>query len=297
MANMREIRNRMKSIEDIKKITNAMYLISSSKVKKAKKNLIQTQPYFDRSLETMVSILERTAENDFAYFDDRKNIPPEKRKKAFIVITADKGLCGAYNHNVIKIAEEKLENSEDTSFLVLGQIGRMYFKRKAKNNPKIHFEEDFVYTSQDPSIYRARAIAELISEKFANGDYDEVHIIYTEMTSSVDMESKVMQLLPLKRQSFLRKAEEEDLTTHPYASFMPDAKTVMDGIVPIFLKGVIYSAMVEAFCAEQQARMSAMDNATTNAKDMLQDLSLMYNRARQAAITQEITEVVSGSQI
>ena len=106
-----------------------------------------------------------------------------------------------------------------------------------------------------------------------------------------------MQLLPLKRQSFLRRAEEEDLTTHPYAAFMPDAKTVMDGIVPIFLKGVIYSAMVEAFCAEQQARMSAMDNATTNAKDMLQDLSLMYNRARQAAITQEITEVVSGSQI
>lgn len=298
MANMREIRSRMKSIDDIMKITNAMYLISSSKVKKAKKNHTLTEPYFNKSIDTMASILERAKDSEFSFFDKRKNIPPNERKKAFIVITADKGLCGAYNHNIIKIAEEKLENSDDTTFLVLGQIGRIYFKRKSKNNPKIHFEEDFIYTSENPNLFRARSIAELVADRFENGTYDDVYIIYTKMTSSVEMEPDIIQLLPLKKQSFsLDKDESDDSKPSSYARFLPDAKTVMDNISPIFLKGVIYSAMVEAFCSEQQARMSAMDNATTNAKEMLQDLSLMYNRARQAAITQEITEVVSGAQL
>lgn len=296
MANMREIRNRMKSIDDIMKITNAMYLISSSKVKKARKSLNQTEPYFKRSLATMASILENTKEIKFKSFNEHTEIKSENRKKAFVVITADKGLCGSYNHNIIKIAEEKLNNADDCSFLVLGQIGRIYFKRRSKNDPKIHFEEDFFYTSQEPNLYRARAISEFITEKFNNGIYDEIYIIYTKMTSPLDMEPQILELLPLKRESFIGYSNDENDNITVNASFMPSPEAVMDKIVPIFLKGVIYSAMVEAFCAEQQARMSSMDNATSSAKDMLQELSLMYNRARQAAITQEITEVVGGAQ-
>jgi F-type H+-transporting ATPase subunit gamma len=284
----------MKSIDDIMKITNAMYLISSSKVKKARKNLSLTEPYFDKSLDTIVSILDRAHDEKFETFDKRALIEPENRKKAFIVITADKGLCGSYNHNMIKIAEDKLENSEDCTFLVIGQIGRMYFKRKSKDNPKIHFDDEFLYTSQEPNLYCAREIAELITDRFLDGTYDEVSIIYTKMTSSINMEPKIMPLLPLKRENFQK--DELNSNTQVYASFMPSVHDVMDRLVPIFLKGVIYSIMVEAFCAEQQARMSAMDNATTSAKDMLADLSLMYNRARQASITQEITEVVAGAQ-
>lgn len=293
MSNMREIRDRIKSINDIMKITNAMYLISSSKLKKAKKDLAATQPYFDKLLYAMRSILSRAPEDiDMRYFDRRKHIAPENRKVGYIVITADKGMCGSYNHNVIKLTEQKMETSAHASLFVMGQVGRMYFQRRARAG-EMDVDAEFIYTTQNPTLYRSRRIAEQMLKLFEEGKLDDVYIIYTDMVSSIAFEPKILQLLPLDAAHFVRT--EGEITRHHEAEFFPNPNLVMEHLTPNFMKGLIYSAMVDSFCSEQQARMSAMDSATTSAKDMLQSLSLQYNRARQAAITQEITEIVAGA--
>ncbi|MBQ8514045.1 MAG: ATP synthase F1 subunit gamma [Ruminococcus sp.] len=295
MANMYEIRERIQSIRDIMKITNAMYLISSSKLKKARKDLAATEPYFNKLLYAMRSILSRApaeAEEELLFFDERTHIPESKRKKAFLIITADKGMCGSYNHNVIQAAEQAMEGTEMSHLFVMGQVGRMYFQRKAEKG-KLRVEPEFFYSTQNPHLYRARSIAETLMERFRSGEADDVYIIYTKMVHGAEFEPHVQQLLPLDVTHFV--TSEADETRHHEAEFYPDVKTVMRHLTPNFMKGLIYGAMVESFCSEQQARMTAMDSATTSAKDMLSALSLQYNRARQAAITQEITEVCGGA--
>ena len=210
----------------------------------------------------------------------------------YLVITADKGMCGSYNHNIIKLTEQKIGTGQHNSLYVMGQIGRMYFQRKARAG-ELDVDPEFMYTPQNPTMYRARHIAEQILKEFDDGKLDDVYIIYTKMLTSITFEPKILQLLPLDAAHFV--TQEDEITRHHEASFLPSPRVVMEHLTPNFMKGLIYGAMVESFCSEQQARMSAMDSATTSAKDMLQTLSLQYNRARQAAITQEITEVVSGS--
>ena len=293
MGNMREIRDRIKSINDIMKITNAMYLISSSKLKKAKKDLAATQPYFNKLVYAMRSILSRAPDDiNMRYFDRREEIKPEDRKVGYIVITADKGMCGSYNHNVIKLTEEKMAASKHSSLFVMGQVGRLYFQRRSHAG-KLDVDAKFIFTTQNPTLYRARQIAEQMLKLFEEEKLDDIYMIYTDMVSSMAFEPKILQLLPLDAEHFVQ--EEGEITRHHEAQFVPTPNVVMEPLTPNFMKGMIYGAMVESFCSEQQARMSAMDSATTSAKDMLQTLSLQYNRARQAAITQEITEVVGGA--
>ena len=166
MANMHEIRDRIKSINDIMKITNAMYLISSSKLKKAKKDLAATEPYFDKLVYAMRSILSRAPEDiDMHYFDRREHIPEKERKVGYLVITADKGMCGSYNHNIIKLTEQKIGTGQHNSLYVMGQIGRMYFQRKARAG-ELDVDPEFMYTPQNPTMYRARHIAEQILKEF-----------------------------------------------------------------------------------------------------------------------------------
>ena len=294
---MREIRERIASIQQILKITNAMYLMSSSKLKKARKSLDATEPYFYKLQETIDSVLEHTPHTRQAYFDRRTNIPEEKRKKGYIVITADKGLCGSYNHNIIKYAEQKLNEAADINncyLFVMGQVGRMHFQRRMRNNKQASLDGEFLYTTQNPTIYRAMEIAKIVLDKFENHELDEVYLLYTDMVNSNLQETRTLRLLPFERKHF-GKAADGTMKKLPKASFVPSPEKVMEFLIPQYAKGIIYGAMVEAFCCEQQSRMTAMDAATTSAKDMIKDLSLMYNRARQAAITQEITEVVSGA--
>ena len=294
MPNMREIRERIASIQQILKITNAMYLMSSSKLKKARKALDSTEPYFYKLQETIESVLEHTPHTRQLYFDRRSDIPEDKRKKGYIVITADKGLCGSYNHNILKYAEKTISEAADPDncyLFVLGQVGRMYFQRRMKN---ASVDAEFLYTTQNPTTYRAREIAELILEKFEKRELDEVYVLYTDMVNSNLQETRTVRLLPFERRHF-GKAPDGTMKKLPKASFVPSPEKVMDYLIPNYAKGIIYGAMVEAFCCEQQSRMTAMDAATNSAKDMIKDLSLLYNRARQAAITQEITEVCGGA--
>ena len=297
MANMREIRERIASIQQILKITNAMYLMSSSKLKKARKSLEATEPYFYKLQETIDSVLEHTPHTRQLFFDRRSGIPEEKRKKGYIVITADKGLCGSYNHNIIKFAEQKIDEVPDIDncyLFVMGQVGRMHFQHKKRNDKNFTVDSEFLYTTQNPTMYRAMEIAELVIEKFRNHELDEVYVLYTDMVTSAVQETRSLRLLPFERKH-MGKASDGTMKKLPKASFVPSPEKVMDYLIPQYAKGIIYGAMVEAFCCEQQSRMTAMDAATTSAKDMIRDLSLLYNRARQTAITQEITEVVGGA--
>ena len=174
----------------------------------------------------------------------------------------------------------------------MGQVGRLYFQRRSHAG-KLDVDAKFIFTTQNPTLYRARQIAEQMLKLFEEEKLDDIYMIYTDMVSSMAFEPKILQLLPLDAEHFVQ--EKGEITRHHEAQFVPTPNVVMEHLTPNFMKGMIYGAMVESFCSEQQARMSAMDSATTSAKDMLQTLSLQYNRARQAAITQEITEVVGGA--
>lgn len=287
MTNMREIRSRMKSIQDIMKITNAMYLISSSKLKKARKSLTATEPYFETLQTTIQDIVMRIPDIEHSAFDMRQNVKEEDKKRGYIVITADKGLAGAYNHNIIKLAEREMKKGKNNFLFAIGQVGRRYFAKK-----KVTVDVEFLYTAQNPTLHRARVIAATIMDLYERKELDEVYIIYTKMITPMKAEAEMLQILPLQKSRF-------DQTTgkrfNETAVFNPSPEKVMDKVVPNYIKGLIYGALVEAFSSEQNARMMAMEAATTSAKDMISNLSLMYNRARQAAITQEITEIASGA--
>ena len=289
MANMTEIRSRMKSIQETMKITNAMYLISSTKLRKAREKLDATAPYFELLQSTIKDILFHSPDINHTFFDQRKKIKPEDKKRGYVVMTADKGMAGAYNHNVLKLAQERLAQGNDNTLFVIGQMGRKYFTKK-----NVRIDMEFLYTAQDPSMWRARNIAETLVDLYRKEKLDEIYIIYTKMVTPLKAEPEIIQILPLKRQSFEEMNVELE-KYHKIDDYSPSPKVVMDHLVPNYVKGLIYGALVESFSSEQNARMMAMQGATESAKDMIRELSLLYNRARQAAITQEITEIVSGA--
>ena len=289
MANMTEIRSKMKSNQETMKITNAMYLISSTKLRKAREKLDATAPYFELLQSTIKDILFHSPDINHTFFDQRKKIKPEDKKRGYVVMTADKGMAGAYNHNVLKLAQERLAQGNDNTLFVIGQMGRKYFTKK-----NVRIDMEFLYTAQDPSMWRARNIAETLVDLYRKEKLDEIYIIYTKMVTPLKAEPEIIQILPLKRQSFEEMNVELE-KYHKIADYSPSPKVVMDHLVPNYVKGLIYGALVESFSSEQNARMMAMQGATESAKDMIRELSLLYNRARQAAITQEITEIVSGA--
>ena len=287
MANCREIQARMKSIKDTMKITKAMYMISSSKLKKAKSNLQDTEPYFYTLQEAISDILRYVPDLNHPFFDAKEDKPKEEKREAYILVTADKGLAGAYNHNVIKIVEQLIANNSRFKLFAVGMVGRNYF---AKRNVEI--DMDFQYTVQNPSLHRARFIVGNIVEMYKNGEFDEVHVIYTKMKNAVEEVVEDVQLLPLKKADFEEKGEGFQTES---VEFIPSLDEVLETIVPDYVSGFMYGAIVEAFCCEQNARMMAMQSSTDNAKEMLKELQVTYNRVRQAAITQEITEVAGGA--
>lgn len=289
MANAREIQNRMKSIKDTMKITNAMYMVSSSKLQKARRELKNTEPYFDMIQDSLAKILEASPEAGNRFFDERPKKGFHERVAGYLVITADKGLAGAYNHNVIRLAEKMVEADGPDMLFVIGQLGRHYFEKK--NIPvDIHFN----YTVQNPNVNRARHISAKLVELFLEEKIDDLYIIYTKVRSAMNVEAVCKKILPLKAEK-LETVDNELVDKYGNATFIPNPETLFEKIVPDYITGFIYGALVESFCSEHNARMLAMQNATDSAGSMLRELSVSYNRARQSAITQEITEVVGGA--
>lgn len=289
MANAREIQGRMKSIKDTMKITNAMYMVSSSKLQKARRDLKNTELFFYLIQDSLAKILDAAPEAGNRFFDTRDFKSKKDKTVGYLVITADKGLAGAYNHNVIKLAEKLAENEEKGMLFVVGQLGRHYFESKS-----IPIDYNFNYTAQNPTMNRARHIAGVLSKLFLQNKIDEVYVVYTRMVNSMTVEATSQKILPLEKGS-IKMQENELVEKYENAAFLPDAQTVFNKIVPDYLTGFIFGALVESYCSEHNARMMAMQTATDSAKEMIRDLSIQFNRARQAAITQEITEVVGGS--
>ena len=289
MANAREIQGRIRSIKDTMKITNAMYMVSSSKLQKARRDLKNTEPFFYLVQDSLAKILDASPEAGNAFFDTRDYRKGANRTVGYLVITADKGLAGAYNHNIIKLTEDIAKNEEADMLFVVGQLGRHYFEKK-----NIPIDISFNYTAQNPTMNRARHIAEKMSELFLDKKIDDLYVIYTRMVNSMTVEATAKKILPLTEDK-IQKQKNGLVEHYQNAEFMPDAKTAFNKIVPDYITGFIYGALVESFCSEHNARMMAMQTATDSAKDMIRELSIQYNRARQAAITQEITEVVGGA--
>lgn len=285
MAGLREIKGRIKSIEDTRKITNAMYMISSTKMKKAKQILDATEPYFYTIQSVIDRILRHVPDMEHIYFEK----PDVKRSKiGLLVITGDKGLAGAYNHNILKTAQNFLDNAENqVTLFVVGELGRQYFMSKG-----IPIEENFRYTVQSPTFNRARWIGENLLDKYLSGEVDELHVIYTRMENSLQNVVEDKLLLPIRRPSFTEIPA--DVYQEEFL-LVPSAKEAIDTIIPNYMTGFIYGALVQAYYTVHNARMTAMESATNNADDLLHSLRIMYNRARQAEITQEITEVCGGA--
>ena len=287
MANTKEIQKRMKSIQDTMKITSAMYMISSAKLRSAKQKLENTEPYF-YSLQAAISrLLRHIPDAKSRYFNQHEEIPDNEKKRGYIMITADKGLAGAYNHNVIKMAHELFAQGENNKLFVVGELGRQYFAKEG-----LAVDSEFHYTVQNPTLHRARVITDRVMELYDAGELDEVYIIYTKMENSVTMETEKMRLLPLEKDEFMQTPIDIYQEEIKAETSMED---ILYHIVPNYVTGFIYGALVESFASEHNSRMMAMQTATDSAKDMLQMLSIEYNRVRQAAITQEITEVVGGA--
>ena len=286
--NMREIKSRIKSISETRQITKAMKLISASKLKRARAQLEQTLPYFNKVRETIADILIHSGDVESAYFDIRSE--KEGKKKAYIVLTGDNGMSGGYNSNIIKLTEQAISKDRENSYLlVAGNTGRTYFKNKKYN---VHSEFD--YAVQNPTVYRAREIAEKILKLYNDKEVDEVYIIFTLMVSAINLQPTKIQLLPLEVNALMEGVSER-VKIDQKLNYEPSPSAVLEVLIPSYIKGIIYGTFVEAFTSEQNARMTAMDNATSNADEMLQKLNLYYNRARQAAITQEISEIVGGA--
>ena len=271
----KEIKNRIRSMESTRQITKAMEMVAASKLRRTQAQVLAARPYFETIRSTIDEILASDQEFTSVYLLER----PVK-KAACVVIAGDRGLAGGYNSNVLKAAAAKVE--QDTLVLPIGKRAVEFFKRKDVVLLTENHAEAAAVTLGD-----CFSIAKKLCRLFRSGEVDAVSVIYTEFVSLLSQEPWEIPLLPLVRQ--------ENPVSGREILYEPDSETVFNTIIPEYLGGVIYGALCESRASEQAARRTAMDSATQNADEMIAGLSLQFNRARQAAITQEITEIVAGS--
>lgn len=288
VAGTKEIKNRIQSVQETQKITNAMYLIASTKLRKARKELDNTRPYFKALREEIKRIFRTAGDVDSRYFYPLEDESPLEGTYACLVITADKGLAGSYNQNAIRQAQKLLEQHPDTKLFVVGEYGRRFFTQR-----NVPIERSFLYTAQNPTMTRAREISAILLDGYDRGELKEIYVVYTDMASAMSFEARSARVLPFHRSHFTADLEERAVS-EPF-EFLPDVRSVLDSMIPSYVSGFIYSALIDSFCCEQNARMTAMDSANQNAEELLGELSLRFNRVRQSAITQEITEISAGA--
>ena len=287
MPSSKLLKERIESIQDTMKITNAMYLISSSKLRKARQNYQNVLPYFTRMRDTISRVVPHLPDEPVhPFFHEREK---ENPIRAYVVLTADKGMAGAYNQNLLKFLKEQCGSNPNARFYVIGQTG---YRALLHKDPRL--VEEFHYGATAPTLQRARDITVDAIDDFKSGKLDEIYLIYTKIQNALTSEPVMERLLPLDREH-LKPAPKGLGDPRGEVEMFPDAKTVFEQTAPIYMHGMIFGAMTESFCAEQSARMTAMDSATKSANDMIHELQLEYNRTRQGSITQEITEIIGGA--
>lgn len=285
MLDRNEIKHRMHSIDQTRQITRAMHLISATKVKKDTPWVELTRIYFRRVRSTMRDILEKSKGIEHRYMKER----PGKRT-AFIVVAGDKGLAGGFNHNVLSFALEKIKNSDCRHIIAVGQVTKGFFESKGYTVNKA-----FLHAGHRPYLRYARRMVELIFQMFDDNEIDEIYIVYTRYHSPVVQFPRMIKLLPITFYDYASYALEYEYSAD--IIYEPSPQKVFDTLVPEFTIGLLFECMVQSYISEHTARMSAMESATKNADDMLGSLTLQYNMARQFAITQEISEIVSAAEL
>ena len=304
MASMRDIKRRKESVTSTQQITKAMKLVATVKLQKARGKAESNKPYFTTLYDTICSVLALTKNVDHKYIKES-----ESKKKALIVITSNRGLAGGYNSNIVKlIANENKDKfpKEDTYVYAIGKKGIEGLTRKGFN---IH--KDYSEVINAPLYSDAMEISKELLTQFEMGEIGEIYLAYTNFKNTVSQEPKLIKLLPIDPGEFVQEGHDERIQMNyegsssglgdfePFRSGLDDSENeeaVLDQVIPNYMRSIIYGAFLEAVASENGARMQAMDSATSNAEEMIADLSLMYNRARQGAITQELTEIIAGAE-
>lgn len=274
----KEIKNRIRSMESTRQITKAMEMVAASKLRRAQAQVLSSRPYFEILYSTIADIASSNRDFSSPYLQER----PVK-KALYIVIAGDRGLAGGYNSNILKLVQSEIAG-KDAVVLPIGKKALDYFR--SKQIPT--FTEQYAEAAE-LTVGDCFSVSKQVSKAFLAGEFDQITVAYTNFVSVLAQTPAAMQLLPLK------KPEKKESTNQGDILYEGDSEEVFAAIIPEYLGGVIYGALCESRASEQAARRAAMDSATQNADDMIDDLSLKFNRARQAAITQEITEIVAGS--
>lgn len=284
MASLKEIDGRIKSTKKMKQITKAMNMVSSSKLRRAEKNTKQFEPYMEKMQDAITAIAGASKNSSHPMLR-----PRQVQRSGYLVITSDKGLAGAYSSNVLKRLindiKEKHSSSDEYSIIVLGQSGVDFLKNRG-----YEIENSLVVVPDQPSFKSIQAIAKHAIDLFSEEHIDELKIYYSHYVSVLENKPTTKQVLPLSRED--SSQGQGQMSSY---EFEPDKESILSVILPQYVESLIYGTILDAKASEHAARMTAMKNASDNATELIDDLSLQYNRARQAEITQQITEIVGGS--
>ncbi len=285
MASLQSIKGRMKSINSTKQITNAMNLVATAKLTRCKEKALRSRPFFEKMQETISSIASNAGSVNLPLL--KHNNSPNK---AFIVLAADRGLAGGYNSNICKLVMRS-SDKETAKIIAVGKKSRENFKNKGYDIVK-----DVIGISENPVYKDAQSIAQFAADMYKKGEVSEVYLAYTSFKSTIAQEPTMVRLLPLDLDQIKEDAPVNENDIPDLLLYEPSVEEVLGYVIPRYLADITYGGLIEAAASEQGARMTAMDTATENAQEMLGKLTIVYNRARQAAITQELTEIVSGAE-
>ena len=281
MASMRDIKRRKSSIQSTQQITKAMKLVSTVKLQKAKTHAEQTQPYFNHMYQTMSSMLAKSSNINHPYLT-----PGESDRKAVIVITSNRGLAGGYNSNIVNLVTSGDLDRTKLDIYAVGGKGAETLARRGYD-----IKEDLSEIMEGPTYQDAKNLCNKVLDSFSKGEIGEIYLAYTHFKNTVSQEAKLIKLLPVE----VDPTQEDGSDDNVMMNYEPNEEEALGMIIPKYITSIFYGALVEAVASENGARMQAMDSATSNAEEMISDLSLKYNRARQGSITQELTEIIAGA--
>ena len=288
MASMRDIKRRKESVQSTEQITKAMKLVSSVKLTKAKQNAEESKPYFDTMYETVAGMIAKSGQMSHPVLQKGT-----ADKKAVIVVSSNRGLAGGYNSNIVKmISKDDRFTPDNTKIFSVGTKGR-----DALEHLGYEIVNDYSEAMNGPMYDDAIAVGKDVLSQFTMGNIGEIYLVYTIFKNTVVQIPTMVKLLPIDADDITSESEEaaDPLERITLMNYEPAAEEALDAIVPKYINSLIFGGLTEAYASENGARMQAMDSATSNAEDMISDLSLRYNRARQASITQELTEIIAGA--
>ena len=285
MASMRDIKRRKSSIQSTQQITKAMKLVSTVKLQRTKQRAEQSKTYFEAMYKTVTSMLSKTGGLNHPYLKAGTS-----EKKAVIVITSNRGLAGGYNSNVTKLITKGEFKKEDLVLYTIGKKGNETFRRMGYN-----IAWDNTEMIEEPRYDDAMKLSKEILTGFSNGEFGEIYLAYTAFKNTISHEPTIIKLLPYEVDENEENNDEQENDDNVLMNFEPHDEEALNMIIHKYVTSLIFGGMVEAAASENGARMQAMDSATSNAEEMISSLSLMYNRARQGSITQELTEIVAGA--